>query len=98
MINKKEINYKQYPKEQGTVQRRIFFEREVAEDVNKIIAIFNSELTGFRLNSSVLINIVLRDFFSHLKTIDEKEAMEILKNNFIVYSLEGKDEEPSPNE
>ncbi|WP_407454354.1 hypothetical protein [Methanobrevibacter sp.] len=84
----KKIEYKKYSNEQKTVQRRIFFEKEVAEDVNKIIAIFNSEFNGIRINNSTFINIVLRDFFTYLKTLDENEAMEILKNNLIAYTLE----------
>lgn len=90
---KKEIKFKKYKKNKKRIQRRIFFEKDIAEDVNRIIAIFNSEFTGFRMNSSIFINIVLRDFFSYLKTLDENEAMEILKNNLIVYALEEKDDE-----
>lgn len=93
MIKKNKIKFKKYKENQKQIQRRIHFEKDVAENVNRLIAIFNNEFAGFNMNSSIFINIVLRDYFSYLKTLDKNEAMEILKNNLIVYTVEGKDDE-----
>lgn len=76
-----------------SIKREIVFEKEVAEDINKIISIFNSEYTYFKLNSSIFINIVLKDYFSYLKTLDENDAREIMKNNLLAYTLEGVSDE-----
>ena len=89
MLNKK-IKYKKYNQNQFVVKRQINFKKGVAEDINKIIAIINENSYGLTLNSSILTNIALESYFSYLDSLEEKEAIDLLKNKIIYFNLWGK--------
>ena len=90
MLENKKIKYKKYNQNQFAVKRQINFKKGVAEDINKIIAIINENSYGLTLNSSILTNIALESYFSYLDSLEEKEAMDLLKNKIIYFNLWGK--------
>lgn len=90
MLENKKIKYKKYSETQIAVKRQINFKKGVAEDINKIIAIINENSYGITLNSSILINIALESYFSYLDSLEEKEAIDLLKNKIIYFNLWGK--------
>lgn len=86
------VTYKTYDDSQVIIKRQINFKKEIAEAINKIIAKFKELNYGLKMNNDILVNIALSYYISFLEIQDEEEAMEILKNNVISYTLEEKDE------
>lgn len=79
----KEINYKRYDPNKRTVSRQIAFERDVAEEMNKIKDVLRIK-AGIIVGSSVLVDIGMRYFFQHLEDIGEENAMELVVNGALL--------------
>lgn len=79
----KNIPYKQYEAYQRTISRNIKFEKDVAEELNKIKQVlrFNANVL---VGSSVLVDIGMRYFFQYLEDIGEDNAMELLVNGVLL--------------
>ncbi len=78
--------YKKY-KGKHVVKKQTTFSAELAEEANKIMAIFNSNVYGLRLNNNVLINIAVRSYLNHLKSMSLKDEMLFLRKDIIDYSM-----------
>lgn len=74
----KEVNFLTYPQERKTLERRITLKRELAEEINTVIAVFNKESEVVKINSSILINIGMNCFFKQLEQLTEEEVIETL--------------------
>ena len=85
ILNNNDCNYKKY--NQKIVTRQIKLKKEVAEDINKIIAILNENSYGLTINNSILINITLESYFFFFFSLEEKEAIDLLKNKIIYFNL-----------
>ena len=81
--NAKEIKYKTYDANKRTVSRQIAFERDVAEEINKIKKVLRIN-ANIIVGSSVLVDIGMRYFFQYLEDIDEDDAMELLVNGVLL--------------
>ena len=79
----KDIPYKHYEAYQRTISRNIKFEKDVAEELNKIKQVlrFNSNVL---VGSSVIVDIGMRYFFQYLEDIGEDNAMELLVNGVLL--------------
>lgn len=78
--NKSEnVFYVRYTEDRKTVERRIKFKRTLAEETNKIVAVFNNETEAFKLNQSILTNIGMNCFIKQLEKLSEEEVLAYLK-------------------
>lgn len=73
----KDIEYKTYSADKETLSRQIYFERDVAEELNKIIQVLRHR-ANILVGSSVIVDIGMRYFFQMLEDIDEDTAMDLL--------------------
>ena len=78
--NKSEnVFYVKYTEDRKTVERRIKFKRTLAEETNKIVAVFNNETEAVKLNQTILTNIGMNCFIKHLEKLSEEEVLAYLK-------------------
>lgn len=76
----KGLKYKKYDGKPQTVERRLFLNTSLAEEINKTIVVFNKEYRPLTINSSVLINVLLNYVFTHLEVNrSDEQALEIIK-------------------
>ena len=68
-----------YTEDRKAVTRRITFKRLLAEETNKIVAVFNNESEVVKLNQSILTNIGLNCFLKQLENLTEEEVIEYLE-------------------
>lgn len=78
--NKSEnVFYVKYTEDRKTVERRIKFKRTLAEETNKIAAVFNKESEAVKLNQTILTNIGMNCFLKQLEKLTEEEILEYLE-------------------
>ena len=78
--NKSEnVFYVKYTEDRKKVMRRIDFKRDLAEETNKIVAVFNNETEAVKLNQTILTNIGMNCFLKHLEKLSEEEVLTYLK-------------------
>lgn len=70
MLDGVPIKYKMYNEEKEVISKNIRFDKELAEEINKTIAVFNNKEKVVKLNNDVLINIAVS---SYLKNLDFNE-------------------------
>ena len=71
-----------YPEERKTLERRIKFRRLIAEDLNEVIAVFNNEEdVPFKIDSTILVNLAVNNFFNNLKKLPEEDIIEFIKES-----------------
>lgn len=71
-----------YPEERKTLERRIKFRRPIAEDLNEVIAVFNKEEdVPFKIDSTILVNLAVNNFFNNLKELPEEDIIEFIKES-----------------
>lgn len=78
-----EKKYNKYPKSRKTIDRRVTLKSDIAEESNRIIAVFNSENNIIKINSSVLFNIALKCFYKQMEKLSDEEIIEYLKKEAI---------------
>lgn len=79
----KDIQYKTYNADKETVSRQIYFERDVAEELNKIIQVLR-HTAGITVGSSIVVDIAMRYFFQMLEDIGEDTAIDLLVNGVLL--------------
>lgn len=79
----KEVFSVRYTEDRKGVTRRILFKRAIAEETNKIVAVFNNESETVKLNQSTLTNIAINCFLNQLEKLSEAKQMEYLKTKAI---------------
>lgn len=79
----KDIEYKTYSEDKTTISRRFNLERDVAEELNKIIQVLHHK-ANIIVGSSVIGDIAMRYFFQMLEEMDEDDAMELLVNGILL--------------
>ena len=72
------IPYIRYTKDRKQLTRKLTFKRELAEETNKIVTVFNKESEAVKLNQSILTAIAFECFFKHLGKLSEEEALTYL--------------------
>ena len=75
----KEISSVRYTEDRKLLTRRISFKRTLAEETNKIVAVFNAESEAVKLNQTILTNIGMNCFIKQLEKLSEEEALEYLE-------------------
>ncbi|WP_405297913.1 hypothetical protein [Methanobrevibacter sp.] len=88
MNNESNLAYKKYDDSQAVIQRQIKFKKEIAEGINKTMAEFKATYYGLRMNNDILVNIALSYYLSFIESLEDDEAMELLKDKVISYELE----------
>ena len=75
----KEINYVRYTEDRKELLRHIKIKRTIAEETNKIIAVFNNEFDVVKMDNSILYNVAMKCFMKQLEKLTEEESLEYLK-------------------
>ena len=75
----KEVASVKYTEDRKTLSRRISFKKALAEETNKIIAVFNNESEVVKLNQTILTNIGMNCFLKQLEKLPEEEALIFLE-------------------
>lgn len=83
----KYLHYRKYPNEQKAINRKIVFNKSVAENINLLIAVFNAEEKALRLNNSILINIAMEYYFKAINDMGEETAIKELRNKVLDYKV-----------
>ena len=73
------ISYVKYTEDRKSLERKLLFKRVLAEETNKIIAVFNKESGAFHLNQSILTNIGMNCFLEMLDELSEEEQLDFLQ-------------------
>ena len=68
-----------YTEDRKILERRIGFKRKLAEETNKIVAVFNKESEAVKLNQTILTNIGMNCFLKQLEKLTEEEVLEYLE-------------------
>jgi len=82
----KEVNFLKYTSDKKTIERRIKFKKALAEEVNKIIAVFNNESEVLKINNSILVNISLNCLLKKLAELPEEEIIQVLEEKALAES------------
>ena len=64
MINGTPVKYKTYKEEKTVIMKTIRFDKPVAEDINKTIAMFNANEKVIKLNNDLLVNLAVQQFLN----------------------------------
>lgn len=81
--NPKEIKFRKYVEEVEEVERRISFKREIAEDINELIAFYNKDdSTNSKINSSDIVNTAMQVYINQIKGIPSEKIIDFLKYGF----------------
>lgn len=78
-----EIKYRKYTSDVGTVERHITLTTEVAEELNKLIAVVNKGNKAVKLNSSIFFNLAMKSYLNELKNMDSEEIISFLRKEAI---------------
>lgn len=73
------VNYVRYTPDRKNLTRRISFKRPLAEETNKLIAVFNKESEIVKLNNSLLVAIAFKCFFNQLENLTEEDIIYFLE-------------------
>lgn len=74
----KNIKYTTYNK--NIIEKKIFIDKSTAEDLNKVIAVYNNEFKRLKINASVICVLALKEFITKLNGMQTHEALHELKN------------------
>ena len=77
------IKYRKYTSDVDTVERHITLTTEVAEELNKLIAVVNKGNKAVKLNSSILFNLAMKFYLNELKNMDSEEIISFLRKEAI---------------
>lgn len=78
--NPKDIKFRKYVEEVEEVERRISFKREIAEDINELIAFYNKDdSTNSKINSSDIVNTAMQVYINQIKGIPSEKIIDFLK-------------------
>ena len=71
MLNGTPIKNKTYNEEKEVISKNIKFEKDLAENINRVISIFNSNEKALKLNNDLLINIAVDEFLNGFDSEDD---------------------------
>ena len=66
-----------------TLTKKFVISRELADEYNKIISVFNAENPKLKLDNSLLFKIIFSDFLESIEDMEEEQAIELLKTQTI---------------
>jgi|GEM_PF-4544483 len=79
----KEIPFISVLNGEKTLTKKFTIDRTLADEYNKIIAVFNAENPSLKLDNSLLFTIILVDFLEYINDLAEEQAIELLKTQTI---------------
>ena len=74
-----DVKYRKYTSDVETVERHIALTTEVAEEINKLIAVVNKGNKAIKLNSTILFNLAIKSYFKGLDELDSEEVISFLR-------------------
>lgn len=74
-----DIKYRKYTSDVETVERHITLTTEVAEELNKLIAVVNKGNKAVKLNSTILLNLAMKSYLNELNKLDSEEVIVFLR-------------------
>ena len=78
-----DIKYRKYTSEITEVHRHIDIKKELAEEVNKVIAVVNHGNKAFKINNTILFSIAIKKYFETLEGLTTEEIIEIIRKEGI---------------
>ena len=86
----RETNWLSCQNGKKTLEKKFTISRELADEYNKIIAVFNNENEEITLTNSLLFVIIFSDFVECLEDMAESQAVELLTNqaNAVIREME----------
>ena len=75
MIKDIPVKYRRYKADKQVIVKNIRFDKDTAENINQVIAIFNKNEKVLKINNDLLINLAVREFLSDLDIEDLKEKL-----------------------
>lgn len=73
------IKYRRYTSDITEVNRHINLKKEIAEEINKAIAVANKDNKNFKINNTILFNIAIKKYFKELEKLSSEEAIQVLR-------------------
>lgn len=74
-----DIKYRKYTSDVDTVERHIALTTEVAEELNKLIAVVNKGNKAVKLNSTILFNLAMKSYLRELENMASEEIISFLR-------------------
>ena len=74
-----DIKYRKYTSAVDTVERHIALTTEVAEELNKLIAVVNKGNKAVKLNSTILFNLAMKSYLRELENMASEEIISFLR-------------------
>ena len=78
-----QFKYLTYNKSDKVKQRHFTLNIEVLENINELIQVFNKKNPNFKLNSSILANIIFNKFFIELENLSDTEKLQYIKSELL---------------
>ena len=76
----RETNWLSCQNGKKTLEKKFIISRQLADEYNKILAVFNNENEEIQLTNSLLFVIIFSDFVECLEDMAESQAVELLRN------------------
>lgn len=73
------VKFRRYTSDVKEVTRHIDLKTELAEEVNKAIAVANKDNKGIKLNNTILFNLAIKKYLRELEELSEEEAIAVLR-------------------
>ena len=78
-----QISYITYASNETSKQRHFTLKCDVLESINELIAVFNKKNPNLNLTSSLLLNIILENYFKNLETLTDMEILNLIKKEVL---------------
>lgn len=74
-----DVKYRKYTSDVEIVNRHLYIKKELAEEVNKVLAVVNNGNKAFKINNTVLFSIAIKKYFETLEGLTKEEIIEIIR-------------------
>lgn len=74
-----DIKYRKYTSDVTEVHRHIDIKKELAEEINKVLAVVNKGNKAFKINNTILFSIAIKKYFETLEGLTTEEIIEIIR-------------------
>lgn len=79
LFNEIEVKFRKYTSDVESIERHITLTTEVAEEVNKVIAVVNKGNKAVKLNSTILFNLAVKKYLKELGELPSEEVILLLR-------------------
>ena len=74
-----DVKYRKYTSDVTEVHRHIDIKKELAEEINKVLAVVNKGNKAFKINNTILFSIAIKKYFETLEGLTTEEIIEIIR-------------------